>query len=406
MAQAKPRLEDVLVPTAELSDEQASALVDAAGPYDGSDTRELRAGSHNAAALYEKALGALPTGVIRLCANGEFLGATTAMERLLGHPEGWSPPAGNLINMVHPDDQEAAVEALARLADTSADVPWDSAVDSVEVRVETASGEFRWLDARGIDLRDDPQIAGFLVSFTDVTSRVEATEYRSEFLRTVAHELRAPLATMLGRLDILEKQMAAQVSPGPMTTNAVQLRTAALRMQRLVNDLLDSARLETHEFTLVLEDNVDVARLVAAGVADMAGEATAAQVTLSKRSTPGPPIRADAARITQVIANLVSNACKYSHPGGAVVVKAEAATDGWHIKVTDTGIGMDAATLERLGEPLFRSEDAKSHVVGTGLGFAVSKGIVAEHGGSLLVESAGLGDGTSVTVSLPFATGS
>ena len=142
--------------------------------------------------------------MIHLCADGAFLGATSAMERMLGHPPGWEPPEGGLLELVHPDDQEVGITALARLAGDPALEPWDSTTDSVDLRVRNADGDYRWLEARGTDLRQDSQIAGYLVSFTDVTSRVEATQYRSQFFRTAAHELRAPVATMLGRLDSLE----------------------------------------------------------------------------------------------------------------------------------------------------------------------------------------------------------
>jgi signal transduction histidine kinase len=83
------------------------------------------------------------------------------------------------------------------------------------------------------------------------------------------------------------------------------------------------------------------------------------------------------------------------------MVTADPTRDGWCIRFVDTGIGMDAETVARLGEPLFRSERAKEHAVGTGLGFAVTKGIVEAHGGTLTVESE-LDRGTTVTVLLPY----
>ena len=138
-------------------------------PHVGPANSELRAGDHNARYLYETALGALPTGVIHLSADGAFLGATSAMERMLGHPPGWEPPEGGLLELVHPDDQEVGVAALARLAGDPALEPWDSTTDSVDLRVRNVDGDYRWLEARGTDLRQDPHVAGYLVSFTDLT---------------------------------------------------------------------------------------------------------------------------------------------------------------------------------------------------------------------------------------------
>jgi len=112
-------------------------------------------------------------------------------------------------------------------------------------------------------------------------------------------------------------------------------------------------------------------------------------------------VAVDSVRIGQVIANLLSNACRYGKNGGAVMVTADPTRDGWCIRFVDTGIGMDAETVVRLGEPLFRAERAKEHAVGTGLGFAVTKGIVEAHGGTITVESE-LDLGTTVTVLLPY----
>ena len=372
-------------------------------PHVGPANSELRAGDHNARYLYETALGALPTGVIHLSADGAFLGATSAMERMLGHPSGWEPPGGGLLELVHPDDQEAGVAALARLAGDPALEPWDSTTDSVDLRVRDADGDYRWLEARGTDLRQDPQVAGYLVSFTDVTSRVEATQYRSQFFRTAAHELRAPVATMLGRLDILEATLGkVKVDlPAAVQATAGHLRSSALRMQRLVGDLMDSARMDSGEFNLVRRENVDLAVLISKEIADLAVEAGEHNVTITKRVTPGPKVAVDSVRIGQVIANLLSNACRYGKNGGAVMVTADPTRDGWCIRFVDTGIGMDAETVVRLGEPLFRAERAKEHAVGTGLGFAVTKGIVEAHGGTITVESE-LDLGTTVTVLLPY----
>ena len=409
MSPKKDALPGAPARTVDLAEEQEVAVEpadeSASDPYAGPANSELRAGDHNARYLYETALGALPTGVIHLCADGAFLGATSAMERMLGHPPGWEPPEGGLLELVHPDDQEVGIAALARLAGDPDLEPWDSTTDSVDLRVLNADGDYRWLEARGTDLRQDPQVAGYLVSFTDVTSRVEATQYRSQFFRTAAHELRAPVATMLGRLDILEATLEKVKVDLPSTAPATveHLRSSALRMQRLVGDLMDSARMDSGEFNLVRRENVDLAALITKEIADLAVEAGERNVTITKRVTPGPKVTVDSVRIGQVIANLLSNACRYCTNGGAVMVTADPTRDGWCIRFVDTGIGMDAETVARLGEPLFRSERAKEHAVGTGLGFAVTKGIVEAHGGTIAVQSE-LDRGTTVTVLLPYET--
>ena len=103
MNSGKDTLSGTFVRAEDLTEEQEAAVESAnesaPDPYVGPATSELRAGDHNARYLYETALGALPTGVIHLCADGAFLGATSAMERLLGHPPGWEPPEGGLLEL-------------------------------------------------------------------------------------------------------------------------------------------------------------------------------------------------------------------------------------------------------------------------------------------------------------------
>ena len=129
MSPKKDALPGAPARTVDLAEEQEVAVEpadeSASGPCAGPASSELRAGDHNARYLYETALGALPTGVIHLCADGAFLGATSAMERMLGHPPGWEPPEGGLLELVHPDDQEVGIAALARLAGDPDLEPWD-----------------------------------------------------------------------------------------------------------------------------------------------------------------------------------------------------------------------------------------------------------------------------------------
>ncbi len=357
-------------------------------------------------------LEVLPQGVARLTASGGFRGGTAALEAQLGHPEGsgWEPPPGGLVELLHPDDREAALAALAKAADP--DGGWVPYVDSIDTRIMTASGSYRWFELRAMNALDAHGV--IVVTFSDVETRVSAADFQNRWLRTCAHELRAPIAASLGRLDIIEASLSAGKLkvPATVTESLDHLRAAAMRQMRLVNDLSDSARMESGEFELVLEDGVDVGSLVRAEVEALRVEADGKGIDISLMAPPGIRIKADAARFSQALYNWLSNAVRYSREGGAVAVTVSTTRSPTpyrnafvKIRVVDTGIGMSVQDLEALGTLLWRSDSARGHAVGTGLGFAVAKGIAEAHRGFVSVESSDGSDGsvsgTSVVVSVP-----
>jgi len=360
-------------------------------------------------------LEVLPQGVVRLTANGGFRGGTATLEAQLGYPEGsgWEPPPGGLVELLHIDDREAAMAALAKVADP--DGGWEPYMDSIDTRIMTASGSYRWFELRAMNALDAHGV--IVVTFSDVETRVSAADFQNRWLRTCAHELRAPIAASLGRLDIVAASLSAGKlkMPATVTESLDHLRAAAMRQMRLVNDLSDSARMGSGEFELVLEDGVDVGSLVRAEVEALRVEADDRGVNISLMAPPGIRIKADTERFSQAMSNWLSNALRYSSSGGAVAVTVSATSGVGEvgpvkIRVVDTGIGMSAQDLEALGTLLWRSDSAREHAVGTGLGFAVAKGIAEAHGGVVSVESSDGSDGsppgTTVTVLVPLDAGS
>jgi signal transduction histidine kinase len=133
--------------------------------------------------------------------------------------------------------------------------------------------------------------------------------------------------------------------------------------------------------------------------------ADSAGVALRTSVVPGPQLEADAMRIEQVLSNLVTNAIKYTPPGGSVDIEAKPLDDAWQFTVTDTGIGIPAEEQHNLFERFFRASNTKDlRIPGTGLGLVICKFIVEFHGGTIDVESE-VGRGTVVTVSIPIFEG-
>ncbi len=224
-----------------------------------------------------------------------------------------------------------------------------------------------------------------------------AERVRREFFADVAHELRHPLALLLGRLEALQDGAIAldQAAVG-------QLGDAAHALNRLIDDVRDVSLGDVGQLHLAW-GAVDVAALVEE-VGDLFGPlAQLEQLDLACRADPGlSPIDGDAGRLRQVLVNLVANAVRYTPAGGRVEVAARAAADGTvTIAVEDTGRGIAPHDVPHVFRRFYRADTSRSRQTGgTGLGLAVADRLVQAHGGHIAVKSQ-LGRGTVFTVTLP-----
>ncbi len=222
-------------------------------------------------------------------------------------------------------------------------------------------------------------------------------EVQRDFVASASHELRTPLTSVLGYLELLEDSRLDPEQSG-------WLRTAARNGQRLlslVGDLLTANQVDTGNLGLVRRE-APVAELLTSLTRTFEPLCAAAQLELTVRDdTSGGVVLVDASRVEQVLANLVSNAVKFSLPGGTVSVIAEQATAGVSIAVSDAGMGISEDELPHVFDRFFRSRSSiKMAVPGTGLGLAIARAIAEEHGGTLTARSA-RHQGTTFTLDLP-----
>ena len=230
---------------------------------------------------------------------------------------------------------------------------------------------------------------------------VELNQAKDRFLQTVSHELRTPLTSILSCTELLADARTGGLSGDQRELVDIVGRSAG-RLLRLVNDLLELAGLEAGRLALRRE-LVDLADLVATAARRRRPVLAAAGLELQVEVEAGPPVHADAERIGQLLANLLSNAEKYTPHGGRVAVAARATGNGWEVSVTDTGIGIPAADRRTVFDAFARAANARAAgALGTGLGLAVSRTIAEKHGGVLVLRSEE-GVGTTVTLRLPFA---
>jgi PAS domain S-box-containing protein len=252
------------------------------------------------------------------------------------------------------------------------------------------------------------QVRGVIGAHVDVTGfkRVQAAleqadRRKDEFLATLAHELRNPLAPIRYAARLLRPDSP----PAAITQVRDTLERQSTQMARLLDDLLDVSRItrnvielkrEALDLRQAVEDSVEVARPLI--------DAVHHRLVVS---LPGKPVwvEADRTRLSQIVANLLQNAAKYTDPGGRIEVGVEQQAEAAVLRVRDSGIGIAPEMRERVFEifsQVHRPGDATRS--GLGIGLAIVKRLVELHGGRIEVTSEGLGKGAEFTVRLPLAT--
>ncbi len=236
-----------------------------------------------------------------------------------------------------------------------------------------------------------------LVVLRDISELRRLETVRREFVANVSHELRTPLTSIRAMVETLE---AGAIEDEAITSDFLARIVGEVdRLNALVEDLLDLARLEAGRTTLTYT-TVDPVELVRMGADRLRPQIDRAQLTMEVIAD-GPllPISVDRVRLEQVLINLVHNAIKFTPAGGAVRLQVRQGGDHTTIEVQDTGVGIAPIEQVRLFERFYKSDKARRSE-GTGLGLAIAKHIVQAHGGSISVKSV-VGEGSTFRIVVP-----
>ncbi|HSD53841.1 MAG TPA: PAS domain S-box protein, partial [Burkholderiales bacterium] len=281
----------------------------------------------------------------------------------------------------------------------------------IEVRNRRHDGEYRWFLTRARPVRDAAgRVVEWFGSTTDIHDRKLAEEAlrdadrrKDEFLATLAHELRNPLAPISNAVQILN--VSGSLDPNLRAARDMIDRQLA-HMVRLIDDLLDASRIGSGKVELRRQ------RVALAAVVEQALETSRPHVERAGHaltvSLPATPVHlnADPVRLAQVFSNLVHNACKYTEGRGQIWLSVERNGADVIVRVKDTGIGIAPQHLPRVFE-MFSQVDSKPERSqgGLGIGLALVRGLVEMHGGSVAAHSAGAGQGSEFVVRLPALPG-
>lgn len=289
-------------------------------------------------------------------------------------------------------------------------------VDHMDVLVELPGAPPRTVTASGQALRDDAgRMLGAVVSLHDISASreaallresreqlAEADRRKTEFLATLAHELRNPLAPISNGLHLLRLARDDGAREKAREMMERQLR----HLVHLVDDLLDVARISSNKVELRRE-RLDLQAVLAGAVETSAPVISAAGHALEVHMPDHPlPVWGDPTRLAQIVSNLLNNAAKYTPRGGHIELSAREEDGQAVVRVKDSGMGIPADELPKVFEMFTQVGRHQHHAQGgLGIGLALVKRLVELHGGSVEAHSGGTGAGSTFTVRLPVADG-
>ena len=349
--------------------------------------------------------------ITRHSSDGRIRFASPASFALLGMPpaelEGMAPAA-----LVHPGD-------LALIQAAFMDAGYLGRAGAAEVRLKRRDKGYVWAEIRCRPAPPDKDAApGDIVAVTrDISERKRqesalieardaaesASRAKTAFLANMSHELRTPLNAIIGFSEVMTQEIFGPVGSPRYKEYAKHIHESGGHLLDLINSVLDMSKIEAGKFELQ-EEFFDLSEAAASAIRFVSPAAERGGVTLKLALTPAAQKAfADKRAVKQMLINLIANGVKFTPRGGDVRVAARVGGSGLEIAVADSGTGIAKADLEKLGRPFEQVEGALTRTrEGTGLGLALVKSLAAMHGGEMVLASV-LGEGTTVTLRLPYA---
>jgi histidine kinase len=252
-----------------------------------------------------------------------------------------------------------------------------------------------------VQVRGADELAQLAMRFNQMAEKLNEVEaMRRQLIGDVSHELRTPLTAIKGSMEGLMDGIL------PATQETYQeIHGEADRLNRLVDDLQELSRVESHAYRLDLRP-VEVSTLVQTVTKRLAPQAESKRISLDLELAPDlPHVRADEDRAVQILTNLAGNALQYTPENGRVILSARQVDREIQISVRDTGIGIPPEHLPHLFDRFYRADKSRSRRSGggSGIGLTIARALVEAHGGRIWADSAGAGAGSTFTFTLPIA---
>lgn len=304
----------------------------------------------------------------------------------------------------HPDYVDQVAASLAQGVES--EEPWEAIFP-----MRGKDGEYRWFLSRAIPILDaDGRVIRWFGTNTDITEQRElelalrdADRRKDEFLATLSHELRNPLAAITSSLEVLSR---AGENPDLVSTAHDAIGRQTSHLVRLVDDLLDVSRI-TRDRIELRRTSVELEQVLFQAI-EVCRPLTEQYEQTIECEVPDEAVRLDAdpVRLLQILSNLLTNACNFSPPGGRIRLTATLDDADVLISISDNGAGIAPEHRESIFEIFAQGHhSSESPTRGLGVGLSLVKRLVELHGGSVGVRSEGLGKGSEFTIRLPLASG-
>lgn len=344
-------------------------------------------------------ISSMPDGVNVYDPKGTIVRMNPAAEEILGYSarERKLPPVER-VKLLHletpegkplPPEDAPAVRALR-----------GERLRGVTLVVHTPDGRTCWLSNSAAPIRTlNGKLLGAVVVFSDVTQLHQLQEQQEDLVRAVSHDLRAPITVIQGQAQILGRILTGAGGDGRARRSIGAIITSVRRMNAMIQDLVDSVRMESRQLRLQKQP-VDLKDFLS----DLLQRSeTVMDVGRVRDEIPEdlPPAKADPNRLERILGNLLSNALKYSLPETEVTVSAERADGELKISVTDRGVGIAPEDIPHIFERFYKPKGGRK-AGGLGLGLYITRMLVGAHGGRIWVES-DVGKGSTFSFTLPDA---
>ena len=348
--------------------------------------------------------------------NGAVQFISPAAEAMLGTPVSRLTQHG-LFDRVHVADRPAYLTALSEAARGGEARSVEFRLRRDAIRGQNISADFIWVEMRCRPLEQASTEAEVVAVLRDVTDRKiqeqalelartaaeQADASKTRFLATMSHELRTPLNAIIGFSEMIVQEDLLMVDAARRKEYAQLINDSGQHLLSVVNGILDMSKMDSGNFEISPEPFAPRAALLHCCNL-LALKARENGVDLATRLPEDlPAMTGDPRAFKQIGLNLVANAIKFTERGGSVTVSAAVEGSRLMLRVTDTGVGIAADDLQRIGDPFFQAGKTyqRKHE-GTGLGLSIVKGLVGLHHGEIIVQSK-VGEGTTVTVALPLS---
>lgn len=342
----------------------------------------------------EAKVKALMANSVEVITTSNGKGKITFVNETIKKVLGYTPRQYYQINgytLLHPDEKEEVTQKI------TACLQKDGSSITFKHRLKHKTGEFKWVETKLINLFHLSEVQGLVANFRDITQEVLFDKYRDSFIGIASHELKTPISTVKGYLQIMQRivKKSGNTSLDEFLLKGVE---QIERMTRLVHQLLNVSTINEGMFVLQLS-RFSVKEILDDCLKHISLPDNEFEVNVS--GNWDVIIEADKNKIEQVFINLISNAIKYSDTHTQILIEVhQIAPSMLEVKVIDFGVGIPADSLEYIFKRFYRVSHSSANFEGYGLGLFIAREIIKKHGGDIKVESEP-GKGSTFSFTLP-----